>query len=155
MPPFRMSLVLLLLVAVGLSGCASGGLTAEPSSYGSSNPRTAVERFLQAANRQDYVAMGQQFGTRKGPAEERLGADDLEKRMIVLAKFLRHDGYELRRDRGRRTEPYRARFVATMTGTRSGQVAVPIIAVEDKKGRWFVEQIEMEPLTRQGGGQGR
>lgn len=139
-------------VAVGVVvACASAGagLAGDPAEYGSPSARTAIERFLVGVAEQDYQAMGQQFGTRQGPAEKRLGITEVEQRMMVLAGLLQHRDYSVEEADLARTGPRRTRFVATLTGTRHGRVAVPIVAVAAEGGRWYVEKIDTDPLTRE------
>lgn len=145
--------VLAAVSLAGAAGCASsgggsGGLVDERSAYGSPTAEMAVQRFLDGAKAEDYQAMGHQFGTRQGPAEERLGISEVEQRMIVLSRLLRHQDYALREAPMARTGEHRTRFMAEMTGTRSGRVDVPIVAVTTPDGRWFVEQVVVKPLTR-------
>lgn len=153
-PPLRCTAVLTAVVGfLALGGCASstGGLSSDPGAYGSPQAEMAVRRFLEAAAEEDYVAMGQQFGTRNGPAEKRMGITEVEQRMMVLSGMLKHDDYTLREADLAQIGPDRTRFVATLTGTRNGRVAVPVIAVHTGDDRWFVEQIDVEPLTRRTG----
>lgn len=140
--------VLLLFVAVS-AGCASSGGSrgGDAADYGSPSAEATVRSFLDAAAREDYRAMARQFGDREGPAEEELGVTEVEQRMIVLAGILSHDGYSLERRDLAQVGPNRARYVATMRGTRRGTVQVPVIAVESSDGRWFVEQVVMDRFT--------
>lgn len=151
----RTSRILVVLAAVSLAaaGCASsgggtGGLVDERSAYGSPTAEMAVQRFLDAAKAEDYQAMGHQFGTRQGPAEARLGISEVEQRMMVLSGLLQHQASSVREAQLAQTGEHRTRFVAELTGTRSGRVAVPVVAVTTSDGRWFVEQVDVKPLTR-------
>lgn len=135
-----------------LSGCASGGLSSDPSAYGAASADIAVRSFLDATADEDYARMGRLFGTRDGPAERKWGITDVEQRMVVMAKFLSHSSYEVRRRDLPATGEHRARFVAHLEGTRKGSVSVPVVAVQAESGRWFVEQVEMESLTGRGAG---
>lgn len=151
--PRRLSALLAgAVLAVALAGCASGGgggLSAARSSYGSPSAEMAVQRFLEAVGREDFQGMGQQFGTRQGPAEERLGISQVEQRMMVLEGHLQHDSFEVQEADLARTGPHRTRFLATLTGTRYGRVQVPMVAVVTPDDRWFVEQVDTESLGRQ------
>ena len=147
----RLAPALLAAAAVPLVGCASsssGDLSGEPAEYGSPTAEVAVTRFLEAARRQEVQAMSRQFGTRQGPAESTMGVNEVEQRMMVLRGLLRHDSFELQRRDLARIGPHRARFIATMRGTRNGTVRLPVIAVQTPQGRWFVERRVMDPLTR-------
>lgn len=133
-----------------LAGCASagGGLTGEAADYGSPNARMAIERFLAGVTADDYQAMGQQFGTPDGPAEDRLGINEVEKRMMYLAGVLEHRDYDLREADLARTGPGRIRYVVTLVREEEGRVDVPFVTAVSGDDRWFVEQIELDPLTR-------
>lgn len=137
-----------------LVGCASSGrgLSGDPSSYGASSARGAVEAFLEAARHREYTVMGRHFGTREGPAEARLGLGEVEQRMIVLAGLLRHDDASVRREDLAGLGEHRGRFLATLTGTRHGRVSVPVVTVTTPRGRWFVERIDVDALGRPTGG---
>lgn len=138
------------VLAALVAGCATsgGGLAGDPGSYGSPDARMAIERFLDGVAEKDYQAMGQQFGTSDGPAEERLGITEVEQRMMVLAGLLEHRDYELQEADLARTGPERTRFVATLIRRRDGRVDVPIVAAVTGDDRWFVERIDTDPLSR-------
>ena len=108
----------------------------------------AIRRFLNGVGSSDYMAMGRQFGTRQGPAEARMGTTELEQRMIVLAGLLKYQDYSLRREDLAQLGPHRTRYVATLTGTREGRVDLPVVAAQAEDGRWYVERIQVDPLTR-------
>lgn len=139
-----------LLLLLGVASCASAGhdLSGDPANYGSPTAEMAVRRFFNGVNAQEYMAMGRQFGTREGPAEARLGTTNLEQRMVVLAGLLQHEDYTLRREDLAQLGPRRDRYVATLTGTREGQVSLPVVAAQTESGRWYVERIEVDALTR-------
>jgi len=135
------------------AGCASSGavLSAPRAQYGSPTPEQAVSTFLDASSSKDYERMGQQFGTHDGPAELKLGAKDVEQRMVVLAAFLTHDDYTVEAGSQSLLESYERRFQVHLTGTSRGAVTVPFVAASTQDGRWYVERIDLDPLTRQGG----
>lgn len=142
--------VFVLLLLLGVTSCASTGhsLSGDPANYGSPTAEMTVRRFLNGVDSRDYMAMGRQFGTREGPAEARMGTTELEQRMVVLAGLLRHDDYSLRREDLAQLGPHRSRFVATLTGTREGEVDLPVITAQTERGQWYVERIEVDALTR-------
>lgn len=147
----RTGTVFVLLALLPATSCASAGheLSGDPANYGSPSAEMAVRRFLNGVDAQDYMAMGRQFGTAQGPAEERMGTTELEQRMIVLAGLLQYEDYTLRREDLAQLGPNRTRFVATLTGTREGEVNLPVVAAQSAlDGRWYVERIEVDALTR-------
>ena len=134
------------LLFAALSGCASGGGRADPGElYGEESPEAAVQSFLDAVKRDNYQAMRRLFGTTSGPAEKRFGMIEVEQRMFVLAAFLEHDNFAVRRS-GLTEGPNKVRLMARMVGTRNGDAIVPFI-VAVYRNRWFVERVITDPLT--------
>lgn len=130
------------------SGCASGQLSGADDSYGATSAELAVSGFLNAAGGRRYTEMAHLFGTSDGPAEKEYGVDEVEQRMVVLAGLLQHESFALREPELRVFGPNHHWFVASMVGTRRGAVDVPIVAARSDQDRWFVEQIDLGPLTR-------
>jgi len=146
----RGAAVLVAAVTLAAAACGGGGqgqLTASPSEYGAPTAEQAVRTFLDAAGQEEYPVMGRVFGTRQGPAEARLGVTNVEQRMIVLSGLLQHDSYTVQPSTLTEPEPHRRRFNATITGTRQGEMTVPIFAVRSESGRWCVERLDTAPLT--------
>lgn len=149
----RWSCLLLVLIAPTLVACGAsrGGLSAAPSAYGSPTSEAAVRAFLAAADREDYEAMGHQFGTAAGPAEARMGIAEVEQRMVVLAEVLQHESIEMERSDLAQLGSDRARYIVRMTGTRNGDVDVPVVTAVTDEGRWYVERLDVEALSGPGG----
>lgn len=118
--------------------------------YGAVSSDAAVTRFLDAAQSENYPGMWAVFGTKDGPSIERFGVQEIEPRMVVLSRLLKHETYELKLANLAGLGPNRARYEVRMTGTRKGNVTVPFIAAHDAGGRWYVEQLEADRLS--GGG---
>ena len=141
---YRLPLAVLLLLL--LAGCA-GGLSRGREQAGCISPAAAVERFLQLASDRSYLEMGWVFGTEEGPVLDRWPRPEVEQRMYALANVLQHDAFVV----GNGTPvPGRVgkaiRFQVTLQrGSR--QVQVPIVAVQGPRGRWLVEQVDVEALT--------
>lgn len=134
------------------AGCASSPeLSHPPSRYGAPTAEAAVRAFLDAVRAEDYAAMARYFGTRQGPAEREFGVAEVEQRMVVLGRLLRHGSYELRREELGRLGSERSRFVADLRGTREGRMRVPVIAVSTPDGRWFVERVAVDEARSDSG----
>ena len=151
-------LALVALTAVSLAGCgssrSSGGtgagsveVSAPAGGYGAESAESAITRFLDAAQAENYQGMWTVFGTVDGPAIERFGVQETESRMIVLARLLKHDGYELRLANLAGLGSRRNRYEVRMTGTRMGSVMVPFVTAQDDRGRWYVEQLQADRLS--------
>ena len=146
------ALGLLGFVAAGCGGSSgSAGQVATPvEGYGAATSDGAIMRFLDAAQAENYPGMWAVFGTEKGPAIERFGVQEIEPRMIVLSRLLKHDDYELRLSNLAGLGPNRARYEVRMTGTRKGSVMVPFVTTHDAAGRWYVEQLQADRLSGSG-----
>jgi hypothetical protein len=114
-----------------------GGFTAEHS----------VERFLKAAQTNNYIEMGYIFGTSRGAVMERNKPVDVERWMYVISNLMQHERYEIRTQ-------------APTLGTRGNSIDfvirlhhhnrvfdVPMRAVQARQNQWFIEHIAMEPLV--------
>ncbi len=138
------------LVALGLTGCASsggGGNSRSNGVAGAATSEMAVRGFLDAANVADYSRMINLFGTADGLAVDEFGVQDVEARMIFLSQLLKHESYTLSQVNLEMLGPDRVRYEARMTGTRKGTVIVPVIAIPDRSGRWYVERLNVDALT--------
>ena len=132
------------------AGCASGGGDVNPASgspWGAATSEMAVRSFLDAANVEDFGTMSKLFGTSDGPAVEKFGIEEVEPRMLVMSRLLKHEGYSMNRANLAMLGPDRVRYEVRLTGTRKGDVTVPVIAVPTKSGRWFVERLNLDALT--------
>lgn len=125
---------------------AAGGAPGQPV-YGAASSEGAIQAFLDAAAAGDYPRMWAVFGTEDGAAVERFGVAEIEARMVVLARLLRHDGYEMQVANLAAYGPDRVRYEVRLQGTRKGAVVVPVVTVPDGRARWFVEQLDMDALT--------
>ena len=135
-------------VAVVVAGCASsGGTTRENVRYGAATSEQAVAGFLDAANGRDYDRMGRLFGTKDGPAEAEFGIAETEQRMIVISSLLLHGSYTMSQQNLAGLGENRVRYVVTLSGTRKGTVAVPVVTAPDGEGNWFVEWLELDSLA--------
>ena len=147
--PYRplTALAAVVLAAVSLAGCSTRASSQVDSSSGSPTSEMAVRGFLDGANADDYSRMSALFGTDEGPAVEQFGITDVEQRMIFLASILKHESYELQQANLAQLGPDRIRWDVRMTGTRKGQVLVPIVTIPDRDGRWYVERLNLNALT--------
>lgn len=142
--------VLLVLVIPGLSSCASSGSGSgggANTAVGAATSEMAVRGFLDAANAEDYDRMIYLFGTADGLAVDEFGVQDVEARMIFLSELLKHESYTLSQVNLAMLGPDRVRYEVQMSGTRKGEVVVPVIAIPDSSGRWYVERLNLDALT--------
>lgn len=145
-----LGLVSLAATACGGSGGPAGQVSAPVEGYGAVTSDGAIMRFLDAAQAENYAGMWAVFGTAEGPAIERFGVQEIEPRMVVLSRLLKHEDYELKLSNLAGLGPNRARYEVRMTGTRKGSVMVPFVTTHDAAGRWYVEQLQADRLSGSG-----
>jgi len=142
MKPFGLIVPVLFLLAA----CGS---RAEPSPQVDSvgiAPALVVERFLQAANRQDLETMARLWGNSQGLVIERDPRAEVEKRLYATALILKHDDYEIQGEQIIPGRPDAKQLIVRMhIGGR--QVPVAYTLVRSKKGAWLVESIDLEAIT--------
>jgi len=131
-----------------LAACASAG-TSLPAGevFGAATPEAAVRGFLDAAQVEDYGTMGHLFGTAEGPAQVKFGVAEVEQRMIVMSALLKHRSYTLRIRNLSQLGPDRVRFLVELDGSRKGSVTLPVITIPAQDGRWYVEQLDLTPVS--------
>jgi hypothetical protein len=154
----------LLVMAAVVSACGS---QAGPSEVAPVAAQLSVERFLQAANERDVLAMGRLFGTSDGPLGDTGGTFgcffkkigswfggsactrrvDVEVRMDAIASIVRHEDYSIVREEpvAGRTSPTRRVLVDMDMGERAVSAA-PFIVVQTGEGRWLVEEVPLETI---------
>lgn len=135
----------LLLLACGGGGPAPSAAT--PAEVDGPGPQLVVERFLQAANANDWVVMGQLFGTPAQTITERDGATRAERHMQLLSSLLRHDDFIFR---GRQPVPGRtdATNLFVEIVRKDTRVNVPFLVVWRPQGGWIIQEIKkIEELT--------
>jgi hypothetical protein len=150
------------LVAVP-TACSTRSVETPPPSMGA---QLTVERFLQAANQRDVIAMGRLFGTSDGPVADtgstfgcmfkKIGSwfggssctkrQDVEIRMDAIASILVHEDYQIvgeNRVAGRMAPTQR--ILVDMTTDEGVAVAgVPFVVVRTGDGQWLVEQVDLQ-----------
>lgn len=122
-----------------------------------------------AANSRDFVTMASIFGTRDGPIAntgstfgcfwKKLGSifggsscrkwEDVELRMDLISQILLHDDYQIRGERtvaGMRQPTIRVSVELVQAQTRTPDVGFTLVQTND--GRWMLEEIELEKITR-------
>ena len=131
----------------------------------------SVERFLQAANARDLNSMGRIFGTRDGPVLDtgstfgcmfkKIGSwfgglscqrrQDIEIQMDAIASILRHEDYRIvRQEMVAGQDHPTTRVVVDMTIRGVTVMAIPFDVVQDRGGRWFVTNVDLEKVMAGG-----
>ncbi|MDQ3696921.1 MAG: hypothetical protein M3373_02695 [Gemmatimonadota bacterium] len=122
---------------------ASPTTAARGDATGAASPRAAVETFLNAVRAQDLQAMSVIWGTDKGPARDQMPRDELEKRELTMQCFLMHDSFRIVNDLPG-TQGKRTLRVELTNASRNRETN--FYAVRGPSDRWFVENVEIDPL---------
>lgn len=160
----------LILIALLISTVACATRSVSDEQMAAVAPMLSVERFLQAVNTRDLDAMSRLFGTASGPVAETGGTlgcafkkmgswiglgracstrVEVELRMDAIAQILRHEDYRIVSESqvaGRSDPTQRVGVNLTFRDTTVSDV--PFTVVRSSEGRWLVEQIDLERVTR-------
>ena len=117
-----------------------------PDAIGAVTGKAAVEGFLAAVKAQDLQTMSAIWGTTKGAARDQMKRDDLEKRLIIMQCTLTHDKWAFLEDRPRLQMGGRQEFQLELFQAQR-RAKTSILTVSGPGGRWFVEDINLLPLT--------
>ena len=130
--------MLLVLTAVGCRPRSVGN-----GAGGADSAQMAVVEFLNAARAQDLQGISAMWGNEESPARDRIGRQELERRLMVIACHLRHE--ESRIGPAQSGEAGRTLFSVELTrGTR--KATVPFTTVRNRRNqRWYVEDVDLRP----------
>ena len=159
------------LLLATLLGCGRGAAVGPagplPGAEWSSEPRTVVAEFLDAASRRDHWAMASRFGTADGPLADRSGAlacglrrvgswlgvghrcasdAEVEIRMDLIATALAHESYSVAREERVVGRGRPARLVEVELEGSRRVITVPFVVVHARDARWLVEEVGLKGL---------
>ena len=132
--------LLLLLAGVARAQAPQGG-------PGGAAPAATVEQFLRLAAEKNYVQMGYVFGTSEGTILRRDPAPQVQRRMFAIASILENQRFVIRDEQavpGRMGQAVQLTVQLTQRGRARD---VPFVVVKSGN-RWYVEQIDLEKITR-------
>ncbi|HEX8695975.1 MAG TPA: hypothetical protein VF746_26405 [Longimicrobium sp.] len=133
-------------MSAACTGAAQGRGSA-PGQPGGAAPAATVERFMRLVAEKNYVQMGNIFGTSQGPISQRDPQPEVQRRMYAIASILENQRFVIR---GEQPIPGRIGEAVQLTVqvTQRGQARdVPFVVVKGGD-RWYVEQIDLERVTR-------
>jgi hypothetical protein len=131
------------LVGCGKKSPSSAASPAGGAQTGAASARAAVETMLEASRAQDLQAISAVWGNQQGPLRDRLQRTELEKRTLVMVCLLNNDRYAVTNER---TDPGAGLMfdVALTRGNLTRETRAH--AVQGPAGRWYVLEIEPNPL---------
>jgi hypothetical protein len=124
------------------TGAASVG------AIGGATTTAALAAMMTAAKAEDLQAVGAVWGDPEGLAREKMTRSEFEMRAYIMVKCLRHDKYDVLTE-GNAANGRRVMNVQVTKDTPKGPLtkASNFTLARGPKGRWFVENFEIEPLT--------
>lgn len=151
---YRIALIATLITGLaGIAGCATQTVSSDsapPPATGELEvaPVLSVERFLAAANADDWESMGRIFGTMDGPFADVAGREEVEVRMNAIATILKHEDFAVvnqRRVPGRDRATVRLGVNLLIDGASVEDVG--FMVVHSRRGPWLVEEIDLVKIT--------
>ena len=122
----------------------TAGTTGALGQSGGATPEAVITSFMAAAKSEDLQALGNYWGTSAGPAREQMSRNEFEMRAFYILKCVRHDTYKVLS----LSTPSLGKRVASVQISK-GQVTktTNFTLVVGPSGRYFVENLELEPLN--------
>ncbi len=129
------------LLAIALTGaCGPGGAR---DVVAPTDPHAAVGEFLDAVKANNLAAMGDRWGTARGPASRTMDREELRKRLTVIQIYLNHDTFDF--------VPGNELGIVSADGSRTvqvrilrtGCVAVVPFRVIPWSGGWLVTEMDL------------
>jgi hypothetical protein len=120
----------------------SGSAAGQP---GAATTTAAITAFMNAAKSEDLQAIGNYWGTAAGPAREQMTRSEFEMRAFYIVKCVRHDSFQVLSETGAAG----GRRVANVQIKKGPLTKLSnFTVIPGPGGRWFVENLELEPLTQ-------
>jgi hypothetical protein len=116
-----------------------------PGTVGGATPAEAIAKLMAAAKAEDLQAFGAAWGDTKGSAREQMSRNEFEMRAFYMVKCLRNDKFAAMNESGA-AGGRRIAAVQISKGPLTKQTNFTMI--KGPQERWFVENVELEPLTQ-------
>jgi hypothetical protein len=129
---------IVLILAAAAAGCKPPATNVAPS-----EPVAAVERLLAGVQANDLQAMGEAWGSSRGPANRWMETEERHKRLTIIRSFLAHESFAFE-ERGILPGNSPNERVVRVRLTRRGcKPVVPFTTVR-YGGGWIVSAIDLE-----------
>lgn len=139
-----------------VSACAKQSVNTAPnrnepasrsgSIVGASTSKGAVEAFLDGVKKADLQAISSVWGTKDGLVRDRLGRDEVEKRLVIIQCTMNHDRWNFAEATPRLQTGGKQNWSVTLT-RRNRSATTTMLTVPGPGGRWLVESAETAPLS--------
>ncbi len=128
------------VVALAVVSCGGSAQYAAPV-----RPEAAIGAFLNAVQSNSLVAMGELWGSDRGPAVSYMDREELEKRLTVIRTYLTHEEFEILgpTNQAALSQSPNLRTVDVRLSRAGCTPVVPFTLVRYRAG-WLVQQIDLE-----------
>ncbi len=130
-----------IMAVLAVVSCSGGSSVLPPAS-----PEATVRGFLNAVNANSLVAMGEFWGTKGGPASEKMDADVWQQRLTIMKVYLEHEEFQIVSDGGLSPKfgikP--GEQVVYVQITRNGCTPVVPFTLITYRGGWLISEIDLE-----------
>jgi len=107
------------------------------------SPEAAVRSFLNAVKANSLSAMGEAWGSSRGPASSYMDQAEMEQRLTVIRAFLEHEKFEILGSQAGVTPGSEPKRVVQVRLTRKGCEPVVPFTVIPFRGGWLVSDIDL------------
>ncbi len=128
------------VAALAVGSCGGSSQYTAPT-----EPEAAIRGFLSAVQSNSLLAMGELFGTGRGPAISYMDREELQKRLTIIQRYLNHDQFEILgpSNQGSLSQSPDQRTVDVRLFRRGCAPVVPFTLVR-YRGGWLVQEIDLE-----------
>lgn len=107
------------------------------------SPEAAVRGFLNAVKANSLTAMGELWGSARGPARSYMKRDELDQRLTIIRTYLEHETFEILESQAAMPAGPDGRRSLQVRLTRRGCTPVVPFAVVPYGGGWLVSDIDL------------
>lgn len=129
-----------LLLAGTVLAAACGGRS---SIIPPASPEAAVRGFMNALKANSLSAMGEVWGSQRGPATTYMNREELDQRLTIIRRILDHERFEILESQGGTTSGQDGRRTVQVRLTRRGCTPVVPFTVLPYGGGWLISDIDL------------
>lgn len=123
---------------VVLAACGGSASAPAPAS-----PEAAVRGFLNAVRANSLTAMGELWGSARGPARSYMKPEEMEQRLAIIRTYLEHESFEIVESQAVLPTGSEGRRSLHVRLTRRGCTPVVPFTVVPYGGGWLVSDIDL------------
>jgi hypothetical protein len=117
---------------------------AKPTGPAPTTVNEALTKFLSAVKANDLTALGNAWGTERGPASSWMKPQEMKERLTIIQMYLNHSGYRIiDGPSGDPRAPDQQTFHVELQ-RQNCNVVVPIDLVRTRAGGWIVKDPHLE-----------